>query len=403
MKTLKTIIISLAVLATLTLVVTYLMTGTFIPCKKATSWTSLDEHLQGQDVIASSKVRYMTFATYVRYDEQSQKTTIVWGGNEADWDNQESPLWFDDVPTVQSEVAHIPTEPTEKRGLIGLSWNLINEGEYTVLHCYMTMQAGEVKNLWLASEETAIVDLSTGKNYRAIRCVPDCMSRNFGVRSDTAAMLDFQIYFPKLPATTTDIAIYGVPTWHMRGMKAKIDRTVKQPKRYDALPKFHAPRLIQPENNYNKDDGSTWAVYTDPHMIKPAEEGTMALWLTPEATYLAYAHEQNWMREYFSIHPGIVLFDEHGNQYKLRETLGLPSNNHLFWIDGYSGDHIAFVHVFDPLSADAQSISFIEPDGEPFEAWGANWKGQSILNLDIDELRQNQSLFEYNKRELISK
>jgi hypothetical protein len=72
-------------------------------------------------------------------------------------------------------------------------------------------------------------------------------------------------------------------------------------------------------------------------------------------------------------------------------------------MDGYSGDHIAFLHMFAPLSAEAQRISFIEPDGEPFEAWGANWKGQSIMNLDIDELRQNQSLFEYTKRDLVIK
>lgn len=399
MKTLKIIIVSLAVLATLALVSTYLMTGTFIPYRRPASSLAVNPYLQGQEVIASSKATYMIFAPQTRYDEQSQKTTIIWG-NEADWDNQESPLWFDDVPTAEKGATYASSE---RRGIIGISWSLTDEGDHTVLHCYMDVQAGELKNLWLASEETAIVDLSTGKNYRAIRSVPDCMSRNFGVRSDTAAVLDFQIYFPKLPATTTDIALYGVPTWHMRGMKAKIDRTAKQPSRYDAPPKFHAPRLTQAEANYNKDNWDTWAVYTDPHMIKPVDEGTMALWLTPEATYLACAHEQNWMREYFGIHPGTLLVDEHGNKYPLIETSGLPSNSHLFWMDGYSGDHIAFLHVFAPLSVEAQRISFIEPDGEPFEAWGANWKGQSIMNLDIDELRQNQSLFEYTKRDLVIK
>lgn len=361
------------------------------------------EHLQGEEVIASSKCTYMIFAPHVRYDEQTQKTTIIWG-NEYDWDNQSSPLWFENVRSVEVETLPEAPDSAARKGLIGISWSITNEGEHTILHCYMKVPSGELKNLWLASEETAIVDLTTGVNYRAIHTIPDCMNRNFGVKTRSDALLDFQVVFPKLPETTTDIAIYGVPVWHMRGMKAKIKRADKSAsEHYDKTPKFRIPQLMQTEGDYNKNDGSTWAVYSEPHLIKPAEEGTMALWRTPEATYLAYAHEQNWMREYFGIHPSIVLIDEFGQKYTLRETLGLPSDNHIFWMDGYSGDHMAFVYVFEPLSAKATTVSFIEPDGEPFEAWGANWEGQTIVNLDIEKLRQNQPLFEYHKRKIVIK
>ena len=54
MKTLKIIIVSLAVLATLALVATYMMTGTFIPYRRPASSLAVNPYLQGQEVIASS-------------------------------------------------------------------------------------------------------------------------------------------------------------------------------------------------------------------------------------------------------------------------------------------------------------------------------------------------------------
>jgi hypothetical protein len=67
-------------------------------------------------------------------------------------------------------------------------------------------------------------------------------------------------------------------------------------------------------------------------------------------------------------------------------------------MEGYSGDFIAFIYVFEPLSKDAKSVSYIEPDGEPFYSWGANWKGETIMHLNIENLRKNQHLFKYNPR-----
>ena len=69
-------------------------------------------------------------------------------------------------------------------------------------------------------------------------------------------------------------------------------------------------------------------------------------------------------------------------------------------MEGYSGDYFALVYVFEPLPLNVETISFMEPDGEPFKAWGANWDGQAAMGLDVDALRQNQSLFEYNKRKI---
>ena len=160
------------------------------------------------------------------------------------------------------------------------------------------------------------------------------------------------------------------------------------------------PKLVKEEApNYTKSDGHAWAVYTDAHLIKPEGNEKMALWRTPEATYLAHGIEQNWMREYFGVHSGTVLVDESGNRYKLKELVGFPID-HNFWMEGYSGDYFALVYVFEPLPLNVETISFMEPDGEPFKAWGANWDGQAAMGLDVDALRQNQSLFEYNKRKI---
>jgi hypothetical protein len=282
--------------------------------------------------------------------------------------------------------------------MAGMGWELTEEGDNTVPHCYLKMPADAVKNLWLASDETGIVDLKTGKNYRALRSVPDCWGKYFAVKAKEGTVLDFQIFFPKLPSSTTRIAIYGVPNWFMRGRNV----TIKQGKaKYDKAPDFKQPKMVSKEKDYDKNNGHSWEVYTEPHLIKPTPEGTMAIWRTAEATYLAEAHEQNWMREYFYIHPGTILADESGHMYKLKEVKGLPSNGHLFWMEGYSGDHIAFLYVFEPIPLDVNTISFLEPDSEPFNAWGANWKGDSKYGLDINELRENQKLFKYNKRKVV--
>jgi hypothetical protein len=145
----------------------------------------------------------------------------------------------------------------------------------------------------------------------------------------------------------------------------------------------------------------SWAAYTDAHLIKPQPEGTMALWRTRDATYLAIAHEQNWMREYYGVEAGGMLLDESGHQYKLKGLQDYPLGQ-IFWIEGYSGDCTVTVKVYEPIPLHIESITYIEPDGEPFKAWGANWKGTVKHHLSIEELRANQKLFEYHPRDVVT-
>lgn len=299
--------------------------------------------------------------------------------------------------------------PNEE-GITAAGWRLNVEGDETVLHCYLRMPADIVTNLWLAHEETTIMDMETGVRYQARRTSPaECWRKHFTVNAKKGDFVDFCIYFPKLPETTSRITIFGVPNWNLRGnttitMLNRRNMDNGNPdmwlRQYDTIPKFRQPRQVKQESNYNKSDYDSWAAYTDPHLIKPVGEKTMALWLTPKATYLAMVAEHNWIREYFNIERGTFLIDNYGHQYKLREVQGLPME-HIFWMEGYPGDFFAMVLEFEPVPLGIPSIHYIQPEGEAFEAWGANWSGDLRSDLNVEQMRRNQSLFKYHPREVV--
>ena len=126
----------------------------------------------------------------------------------------------------------------------------------------------------------------------------------------------------------------------------------------------------------------------------------MAIWLTPEATYIAVAYEQNWTAEYWGFQPGTMLIDEAGHQYKIREVQGVPMGE-TFFMEGHAGDYIAYLEVYDPLPLGISTFTMIVPEGEPFNAWGANWSGHVFHNLNIKQLRENQKLFDYRPRIIV--
>ena len=99
------------------------------------------------------------------------------------------------------------------------------------------------------------------------------------------------------------------------------------------------------------------------------------------------------MREYHGVGPDNFLIDNRGHKYKIKNAQGVPLNQ-IFWIEAYSGDFIAFVMEFEPLPPNIQTFTYISPEGEEFDMWGANWDGEVRNNLSVSELRANQSLFE---------
>lgn len=355
-----------------------------------------------------SKIRY--YALPAVWDEELQDSVIEW--------RITANKYRGDVETVTAEELNFAgkhTQPYQKisksvkdmgarNNLIGLFWELKEEEEQTVLHCYFPMPAHPVKRLWLGGEETYIVDEETGVHYKPREVKPDVMQKYFTVKAPKDSLIDFTITFPPLPESTRYISITGVPNWGLydSGEKIRISRKDLGSVGYDQKPNIRIPQLIRPEQGYNKDNADTWACYNKVHTIKPLEnQKTFALWRTPETTYLAIPHNQTWTRKYYRYNDTAFLLDDNtGNRYKLKGIQGVPMNK-LFWVEECAGDWFALVLEFEPIPQDVTHISYIEPSGEPFNAWGANWTGEQVRDMKVETLRENQKLFEYIERKIV--
>ena len=348
------------------------------------------------------------FVSRPKVKTDNNKTTAAWYMTNMEWIKDYCEV--DDAP-IEKDILKIFPEminlPQDDQSYMPMSWRLTEEDNETVLHCYFRMPADEVTDLWLTSEETSLVDQETGAQYRIRRTEPDTYRQHFTLRAKKGDMVDLKIFFAPLAETTKEIRIYGVPNWGMMGTPVTIRHEYSGTldyQTYDTIPLLHKPRVekehMSEDKPYDKQNWNTWKVMTDAHLIKPLKDGTMALWRTPEATYLAIGYEQNWTTEYWSFGHDIKLLDESGRQYKIREVQGLPLDE-LFFMKGNAGDYVAYVLVFDPLPLDISTITYIEPEGEPFNAWGANWSGSVISNISIQKLRENQKLFKYQPRIIV--
>ena len=331
---------------------------------------------KGTTVLAKSIGMYMPRPD-IQTDKKTNKTSAVWYSTNNAWIKD-----FCETKNVATEKDYNKLFPNAATDMLymPMSWMLTDENNETVLHCYFPMPADEVTNLWLTSEETCIVDNATGKQYRIRRTEPNTFRKHFSVKAPKGAVLDLKVYFPPLPETTKSVTMFGIPNWNLVGWHQALDRPMSvnvslSPIKYDTIPRFHTPRILQEhlceDKPYDMQNWNTWKVLTDVHLIKPQKDETLAIWLTPETTYVAIAYEQNWTREYFTFSSGLILLDEAGHQYKLRKVQGVPLNE-LFFMEGNAGDYIAFLMEFDPLPLDLETITYIEPDIEPFNAWGAN-------------------------------
>ena len=256
-------------------------------------------------------------------DKNAKNSTVKWRSTEDRHVEGRDGAWVKNVPVRTIKPFNdkkFSLDYEKNDGFAQFTFQLTEEDKYTVLHCYMVMPAASVTNFWLASDETAIVDRETGAHYRAIRCEPaEAWYKYFNFTAPKDSMIDFKIYFPRLLPSTRVVSIYGVPNWHLRGDMEWVIGKDKQDMAigYDQVPEIHHPTLVRPAHDYSKNNSGTWSVYTDVHLIKPLKEGTKALWLTPEATYVAVAHEQNWLREYMGVEKGGMLLDANGHQSRV--------------------------------------------------------------------------------------
>ena len=346
----------------------------------------------------------------VEKDQKTNKTTAKWYATNMAWIKDycevENVATEKDILKIFPELPNLP----DYGSYIPMSWRLTRENNETVLHCYFQMPADEVTDMWLASEETCIVDQETGAQYRIRRTEPDTYRKNFTLKAKAGDVVDLKVFFAPLAETTKEVRIYGLPNWGMMGgpiapvtIRHEAFGTF-EPLAFDTIPQLHKPIVhkehMSEDKPYDKQNWNTWKVMREAHLIKPLADGTMALWLTPEATYLAIGFEQNWTTEYWGFGHDIKLLDNAGRQYKIREVQGLPLDE-LFFMEGNAGDYVAYVLVFDPLPLSISAITYIEPEGEPFNAWGANWSGKVVSNISIQQLRHNQKLFDYHPRIIV--
>ena len=340
-------------------------------------------------------------------DAKNHQSTIAWPETENNsW--HENMGFVKNIPTVTDDIRTLFPQYkglAEDRPYSPIAWMLTEENDETVLHCYFRMPADVVTNFWLCSDECVILDKETGTIYQSRRTKPDCYGKVFSFNGKEGTTLDFQIFFPKLPETAKDICIYGVPNWLLRGTDVHLESStywrdfLEGEGFYDDVPTFHQPHLVSEAKDYDKDNFKSWAVYQDAHLVKPVKADTYAMWCTREATYLAEACELNWMREYFGRGGKAMLVDQSGHQYKCKGVLNYP-NDHLFWVEGHTGDFFAIVLVFEPLPPETENVTYVVPEGEPFAMWGAEWNG-SVLPFSVRELRDNQKLFEYHPRKIV--
>ena len=378
--------------------------------------TCLSVRAQEVTVLASSTGVFVP-RPEVTVDKKTKKSSAVWHSTNNDWikDNCEAKNVTNVAEDYEEFFPEMAGMQIDSQPYLPMSWRLTAEGGETVMHCYFRMPADEVSHLWLTSEETCLVDVETGIQYRIRRTEPETFRKHFSVKAKKGDVIDLKIFFPPLPESTKEVVVFGIPNWYLVGDRVSLRRPhncgwgrTGFEQTYDTKPEFHLPRLLREHLNkdipYDKQNWDSWKVLTDAHLIKPQQDGTMAIWITPEATYLAVACEQNWTREYWGFSWGNdradVLLDDSGRQYKLREVLGVPQNE-LFFMEGNAGDYIAYVKVFDPMPLDVKTFTLVEPEGEPFNAWGASWKGSVQHNISIGELRKNQKLFEYHPRVVV--
>ena len=372
---------------------------------------------QEQDVkVLASSPGVFVPRPVISTDKKTKKTSAVWHSTNNDWikDNCEAKNVTNVTKDYEQFFPEMAGMQIDSQPYLPMSWRLTAEGGETVMHCYFRMPADEVTHLWLTSEETCLVDCETGIQYRIRRTEPDTFRKHFSVKAKKGDVIDLKIFFPPLPESTKEVVVFGIPNWYLVGNKVSLQQPYNSGWAafgnvgYDTKPQYHQPRLLREHLNkdipYDMQNWDSWKVLTDAHLIKPVPDGTKAIWITPEATYMAVAYEQNWTREYWGFSWGTeranVLLDDAGRQYKLREVLGVPKNE-MFFMEGNAGDYIAYLEVYDPLPLDVKTFTLVVPEGEPFNAWGASWKGSVQHNLSIEQLRANQKLFEYQPRKVV--
>ena len=183
----------------------------------------------------------------VKKNPKTNKTTAKWYATNMAWIKDycevENVATEKDILKIFPELPNLP----DYGSYLPMSWRLTRENNETVLHCYFQMPADEVTDMWLASEETCIVDQETGAQYRIRRTEPDTYRKHFTLKAKAGDVVDLKVFFAPLAETTKEVRIYGLPNWGMMGgpiapvtIRHEAFGTF-EPLAFDTIPQLHKP------------------------------------------------------------------------------------------------------------------------------------------------------------------
>lgn len=171
------------------------------------------------------------------------------------------------------------------------------------------------QEVWVGSDETFILDMSTGTRYVALDALRGAKLNSYNiVTGHKGERVFFQIRFPQLreypdgDINTSYVKIYGVPAAGLNGGQEYMVGDIRciqttDWNRFpelenspllsyeDSRPLLKQPRIVSTPKHYVSEDTATYTVFSDlpkvyPLTLSDMESCSVALWTTPQATYL---------------------------------------------------------------------------------------------------------------------
>ena len=248
------------------------------------------------------------------------------------------------------------------------------------------------QEIWVGGDETFILDMRSGTKYAAIEAMRGAKLNAYNVVDSVRRGWQwFQIRFPRLRRYETRdsqreetlVKIYGVPAAGLNG-EQHYSLSELQPVQHfkwelypehdfspllayeDAKPMLKQPRLVSKPIHYNPDDTTTFPVYTDLPKVYPLtalemEHNSVALWCTPEVTYVTSIYEIKHFRTVFYIRDKhfVIGFPKDDDDDDDDDDMTLPNIMPLstepypidrnFIVEATPGDFVVFTFEYPPV------------------------------------------------------
>lgn len=300
----------------------------------------------------------------------------------------------------------------------------LKQNEDCCVFSYVVRIDSNYQKVWVASDETYLMDMETGTRYamRSILCDAKPNVPNI-VKDQKGKYLVFELEFPRLAHTTKEICIYGIPTVGLMGNNSFSLEELQPTEIYDindypylyctpltayddVKPHLRIPKLVKQPAHYDEDDQTTFPIYTDAPTIYPIapeilHKNRLAVWCTKDTTYVTQILECKRRLNPFAISPNTALEirDEdwwQQDNYKPKSLKILSAEVYPigknFLIKGTPGDFVPILMKFPPLPVGTNGLSIEMDDYELFpEEWLVPCDdGSFYYQWYIGYLRNNQ-------------